>query len=133
MSQPARSMIRQVALTLKLSIVFAVLLILSSVTHSRPLPRKISIGEARSLPLGTIVTVQGSVTVPSGAFSSSTFDQGFAIQDRTGGIYVSVPTMQGSHRGKRFASPVGWPTVCSRVYSYSSMSPTWMSTVSGRM
>jgi hypothetical protein len=28
--------------------------------------------------------------VPSGAFSSSTFDQGFAIQDRTGGIYVST-------------------------------------------
>lgn len=95
MSQPARSMTRQVAVTLKLSIVFAVLLILSSVTHSRPLPRKISIGEARSLPLGTIVTIQGSVTVPSGAFSSSTFDQGFAIQDRTGGIYVSVPDNAG--------------------------------------
>src|SRR5262249_41961376 len=29
-------------------------------------------------------------TVPSGAFSSSTFDQGFAIQDHTGGMYVSV-------------------------------------------
>ena len=50
----------------------------------------ISIAEARSLPLGTIVTIDGSVTVPSGAFSSSTFDQGFAIQDRTGGIYVST-------------------------------------------
>ena len=37
-----------------------------------------------------MVTVDGSVTVPSGAFSSSTFDQGFAIQDHTGGIYVSV-------------------------------------------
>jgi len=40
--------------------------------------------------LGTVVTVDGSVTVASGAFSSSTFDQGFAIQDHTGGIYVSV-------------------------------------------
>ncbi len=47
---------------------------------------------ARSLPLGTVVTVDGSVTVPSGAFSSSTFDQGFTIQDRTGGIYVSLGT-----------------------------------------
>ena len=56
-----------------------------------PNPKVISIAEARSLPLGTIVTVRGSITVPSGAFSSSTFDQGFAIQDRTGGIYVSVP------------------------------------------
>jgi hypothetical protein len=50
----------------------------------------ISIAQARSLPLGTVVTIFGSVTVPSGAFSSSTFDQGFAIQDRTGGIYVST-------------------------------------------
>ncbi len=53
-------------------------------------PKTISIAEARSLPLGTTVTIDGVVTVPSGAFSSSTFDQGFAIQDRTGGIYVSV-------------------------------------------
>lgn len=54
-------------------------------------PKTITIAEARSLPLGTIVTIDGVVTVPSGAFSSSTFDQGFAIQDRTGGIYVSTP------------------------------------------
>ena len=53
-------------------------------------PKTITIAEARSLPLGTIVTIDGSVTVPSGAFSSSTFDQGFAIQDRTGGIYLST-------------------------------------------
>lgn len=55
-----------------------------------PEPKTISIAEARGLPLGTIVTIEGSVTVSSGAFSSSTFDQGFAIQDRTGGIYVST-------------------------------------------
>jgi hypothetical protein len=48
------------------------------------------IGEARKLPAGTIVTVMGSVTVPSGVFSSSFGDEGFAIQDATGGIYVSV-------------------------------------------
>ena len=58
---------------------------------SAPADKVISIAEARSLPLGTVVTVDGSVTVQSGAFSSSTFDQGFAIQDRTGGIYVSAP------------------------------------------
>jgi len=61
-----------------------------AVYSAPPAPRKISIAEARGLPLGTVVTVDGSVTVPSGAFSSSTFDQGFAIQDHTGGIYVSV-------------------------------------------
>ena len=59
--------------------------------QAAPLAEKpISIAEARSMPLGTVVTIDGSVTVPSGAFSSSTFDQGFAIQDRTGGIYVST-------------------------------------------
>lgn len=37
-----------------------------------------------------MVTVEGSVTVPSGVFTSSTFDQGFAIEDETGGIYIST-------------------------------------------
>ena len=50
----------------------------------------ISIADARNLPPGTVVTVEGSVTVPSGSFTSSTFDQGFAIQDETAGIYVST-------------------------------------------
>jgi hypothetical protein len=50
----------------------------------------IPIAAARSLPLGTVVTVDGSVTTPSGAFESSTFDKGFGLQDRSAGIYVSV-------------------------------------------
>jgi hypothetical protein len=57
--------------------------------------RTIDIADARALPLGSTVTVKGSVTVPSGVFSSSTFDQGFAIQDRSGGIYVSIATNLG--------------------------------------
>jgi hypothetical protein len=61
-----------------------------------PLPSRasgvIDIAAARALPLGTVVTVKGSVTVPSGAFSSSTFDEGFAIQDKTAGIFVSIAT-----------------------------------------
>lgn len=52
----------------------------------------INIGTARALPLGSTVTLKGTVTVPSGAFESGTFDKGFAIQDKTGGIYVSLPT-----------------------------------------
>jgi len=55
----------------------------------------LKIGDARALPLGTTVTVKGTVTVPSGLFSSSSFDQGFAIQDKTGGVYVSVATNLG--------------------------------------
>jgi DNA/RNA endonuclease YhcR with UshA esterase domain len=57
--------------------------------------RIIDIASARALPLGSTVTVQGSVTVPSGAFQSSSFDQGFAVQDRTGGIYVLTATNLG--------------------------------------
>src|SRR5215475_4967785 len=72
---------------------FTLLLLITLITCGTAFaaPPIISIAEARALPLGTVVTVDGSVTVPSGAFSSSTFDQGFAIQDHTGGIYVSVP------------------------------------------
>jgi hypothetical protein len=50
----------------------------------------VSIAHARALPLGTVVTVAGTATTPSGAFESSFFDKGFAIQDRGAGIYVSV-------------------------------------------
>ncbi len=58
--------------------------------HSQQSNSVLDIADARALPLGTLVTIEGSVTVPSGAFTSSTFDQGFAIQDETAGIYVSV-------------------------------------------
>jgi uncharacterized protein YdeI (BOF family) len=63
----------------------------AAVYSAPPGPKAIPIGQARSLPLGTVVTIDGFVTVASGTFSSSTFDEGFAIQDSTGGIYVSVP------------------------------------------
>jgi hypothetical protein len=58
--------------------------------HATPAtPRVIPIGLARPLPLGTI---DGSVTTPSGDFASSFFDEGFAVQDPTGGIFVSLQT-----------------------------------------
>jgi hypothetical protein len=53
-------------------------------------PQVISIAEARALPVDTVVTVDGSVTTPSGAFESSFFDVGFGLQDKSGGIYVSL-------------------------------------------
>ncbi|HEX4966553.1 MAG TPA: hypothetical protein VF173_37435 [Thermoanaerobaculia bacterium] len=53
-------------------------------------PHVLPIAAARHLPLGTVVTVEGSVTVPSGVFASSFFDEGFAVQDFTAGIYVSM-------------------------------------------
>lgn len=55
-------------------------------------PHVISIAEARALPLGTVVTVDGSISTPSGAFASSFFDQGFGLQDKSAGIFVSTQT-----------------------------------------
>lgn len=53
-------------------------------------PSSIPIAKARQQGQGTSVTVEGLVTVPSGDFRSSSDDQGFAVQDQTGGIWVSV-------------------------------------------
>lgn len=55
-----------------------------------PQSKVITIAEARRLPLETVVTIEGSVTVPSGTFKSSISDEGFAVQDRSGGIYVAM-------------------------------------------
>jgi hypothetical protein len=54
-----------------------------AVQSAPPSSKTISIADARSLPLGTVVTIDGSVTVPSGTCASSAapLNQGFAIQD----------------------------------------------------
>lgn len=51
----------------------------------------VTVAEARGLAEGSVATVEGVVTVAPGTFNSSTGDQGFALQDTTGGIYVSLP------------------------------------------
>ncbi|MEM6520434.1 MAG: hypothetical protein AAF722_14010 [Cyanobacteria bacterium P01_C01_bin.70] len=53
-------------------------------------PQTMFIGQARHQPNGADLKVTGRVIVPSGAFSSANLDQGFAIQDATGGIYVTT-------------------------------------------
>ena len=61
-----------------------------------------TIAEARALPLGTVVTIEGTVTTPSGVFASSFFDEGFAIQRtrRPGSSSASrTPTSACSRRG----------------------------------
>ena len=47
-----------------------------------------AISELGDLAAGTAVTIQGRVTVPSGTFYTAITDRGFAVNDRTGGIYV---------------------------------------------
>lgn len=64
----------------------------SNAAHAVP---TVTIAQARALPLGTLVTIEGSITTPSGAFESSFFDKGFALQDRTAGIFVSLQTNLG--------------------------------------
>src|ERR1700750_3519055 len=53
-------------------------------------PNYIPIVTARVQAQGTTVAVMGLVTVPSGNFRSSSEDEGFAIQDQTAGIWISV-------------------------------------------
>ena len=77
-------------------LVLALTLVPLPASYAAPPARgPISIAAARALPLGSTVTLQGALTVSAGAFSSGTFDAGFAIQDETGGIYVSIQTNLG--------------------------------------
>lgn len=62
---------------------------------------RLAVAAARRLPPGTVVTVEGVVTVPSGTFKSSISDEGFAFQDRSGGIYVRMKTNLGLRLGQR--------------------------------
>jgi hypothetical protein len=49
--------------------------------------RLLSVAEARALGPGATVVVEGTVSVPPGVF-----DGGFALQDRTGGLWVLPPS-----------------------------------------
>lgn len=54
----------------------------------------LSIKEARAKGTGAEVTVEGFVSVPPGIFKSALEDEGFAIEDSTGGIYVKMAEKQ---------------------------------------
>ncbi|MDI1449626.1 DNA-binding protein [Polyangium sp. 6x1] len=55
-----------------------------------PVPDVVTIAEARALPEKEYTQIEGFVSVPAGTFFSATGDFGFAIQDDTGGMYVST-------------------------------------------
>ncbi|RKH13316.1 DNA-binding protein [Corallococcus sp. CA053C] len=57
------------------------------------------IAEARALETGATVTVEGYVSVQPGAFVSALGDEGFAVQDGTGGVYVKMDAKQTFGRG----------------------------------
>lgn len=79
----------------------AVLVVLALAVAARADAQVISIADARDETLGTVVTVEGAVTAPSGIFATSTFDQGFGIQDETAGIYVSTADNPILHLGDK--------------------------------
>jgi hypothetical protein len=83
-----------------LGVVMPLLVFIGSLAYAMPSnARDFSIAQVRSLPLGTAVTVSGSVSTPSGAFESSFFDKGFGLQDRSAGIFVSLQTDLGVKPG----------------------------------
>jgi uncharacterized protein YdeI (BOF family) len=53
-----------------------------------------SISEARERGTGTEITIEGYVSVQPGAFQSALGDEGFAMQDASGGIYVKMDDKQ---------------------------------------
>jgi len=80
------------------SFLLTLLLLLSSCGSEQS--DTIAIATARGLSPGTEVVVRGFVTVPSGLFASFTGEQGFAIEDSTGGIYVSLESAMNLPLGK---------------------------------
>lgn len=60
----------------------------------------VPVAVARQQAQGTTVTVEGLVTVAPGTFTSSA-DPGFALQDQTGGIWVSLTTSPRLRVGER--------------------------------
>jgi hypothetical protein len=91
---------RRTVRTLLLFVALLIPFLVAPSAYAAP-SRTISIAKARSLPLGTVVTVSATVTTPSGAFESSFFDKGFGLQDRTAGIYVSLPTDLNANPGRQ--------------------------------
>lgn len=60
-----------------------------------------SIRDARAEGNGSEVTIEGNVTVAPGAFVSALGDEGFAVQDASGGIYVKMDAKQGFGLGAK--------------------------------
>ncbi|MDQ1611979.1 MAG: hypothetical protein QOG00_1910 [Pyrinomonadaceae bacterium] len=75
----------------------------AAATTSKSAARKeiLPVAEARKRPAGEVVTVEGFVTVPSGLFKSGTSDEGFALQDAGGGIYVRTAANLGLRLGQQ--------------------------------
>ena len=77
---------------LAVSTVLLLILTVGNTSFAQVKVRVISIADAKKLPLGTEVHIAGIVTLASGTLRSSFSDQGFQLEDKTSGMYVSVKT-----------------------------------------
>ena len=68
----------------------AAVLVFTICSYAQGTSQKISIADAKKLSLGMEVTIEGTVTVASGTFISSFDDYGFQLQDKTGGMYITI-------------------------------------------
>lgn len=80
---------------LSILVVAALSLLMPACAGKKPLPSTTPpIPEARAQANGSEVTIEGTVTVPPGTFKSALEDEGFAVQDDSGGIYVKMTEKQ---------------------------------------
>jgi DNA/RNA endonuclease YhcR with UshA esterase domain len=61
--------------------------------------KKMTITKARAEGVGSLVTVEGTVSVAPGLFSSALEDQGFALQEGESGVYVKLAEKQSFSTG----------------------------------
>jgi DNA/RNA endonuclease YhcR with UshA esterase domain len=56
--------------------------------------KKLNVSGAKAEATGATVTIEGTVTVAPGTFTSAMEDQGFGVQDSSGGVYVKMTEKQ---------------------------------------
>jgi DNA/RNA endonuclease YhcR with UshA esterase domain len=61
----------------------------------------LTVGKARAKDTGATVTIVGHVSVAPGAFKSALSDEGFAVQDASGGVYVKMTEKQAFAQGAK--------------------------------
>lgn len=78
---------------------FAALCVFVAACDDSDDPTSTPIAEARAQATGTQATIEGYVSVQPGAFASALGDEGFAVQDSTGGVYVKMEQKQSFNQG----------------------------------
>lgn len=86
------SLFCQPHLIIQTASIIVLFLVSANLSRAQDTARLVSIADAEKMSLGTAVTIEGTVTVASGTFKSSFDDEGFQLEDRTGGMYITIKT-----------------------------------------